>query len=62
MTQSDTSPGPCHPEQMTQDRVQLGFESLQRGRLHALPGQPIPVLRYPQFKVLSRAEMKLFVF
>jgi len=32
-------------QQAAQDRVQAGLEYLQRGRLHNLPGQPVPGLR-----------------
>jgi len=39
-----------HPEQAAQDCVQVGFEYLQRRRLHSLPGQPVPGLRHPQMK------------
>ena len=34
-----------HLEQAAQERVQVGFDYLQRRRLHSLPGQPVPVLR-----------------
>jgi len=37
-----------HLQQAAQDLVQAGLEYLQRGRLHNLPGQPVPVLRHPQ--------------
>ena len=37
-----------HLQQAAQDRVQAGFEYLQRRRLHNLPGQPVPVLHHPQ--------------
>jgi len=37
-----------HLQQAAQDRVQASLEYLQRGRLHSLPGQPVPVLRHPQ--------------
>jgi len=33
-----------HLEQAVQDLVQVGFEYLQRRRLHNPSGQPIPVL------------------
>ena len=33
-----------------QNRVQAGFECLQRRRLHQLSGQPVPVLCHPQGK------------
>lgn len=33
-----------HPEHIVQGRVQVGVESLQRKRLHELPGQPIGVI------------------
>uniref|UniRef100_A0A8C3JQL9 Pyridoxine-5'-phosphate oxidase n=1 Tax=Calidris pygmaea TaxID=425635 RepID=A0A8C3JQL9_9CHAR len=36
------------PEQVPQERVQVGFECLQRRRLHHLPGQPLPGLCHPQ--------------
>jgi len=34
-------------EPVAQDHVQRGFEYLQGGRLHNLPGQPVPVLCQP---------------
>ena len=37
-----------HLEQVSQNRVQVGSESLQRRRLHNLSGQPVPVLGHPQ--------------
>jgi len=37
-----------HLQQAEQDRIQAGFEYLQRRRLHNLPGQPVLVLRHPQ--------------
>ena len=37
-----------HLEQAAQDLVQAGLQYLQRGRIHDLPGQPVPVLRHPQ--------------
>lgn len=36
-----------HLEPMTQECLQVGFECLQNGRLHNLPGQPVPVLFHP---------------
>jgi len=33
-------------QQPAQDLVQVGLEYLQRRRLHNLPGQPVPVLRF----------------
>jgi len=35
-----------HLQQAAQDLVQAGLEYLQRRRLHNLPGQPVPVLRF----------------
>jgi len=37
-----------HLQQAAQDFVQAGLEYLQRGRLHNLPGQPVPVFCHPQ--------------
>ena len=37
-----------HLQQAAQDLVQVGFEDLQRRRLHSPSGQPGPVLRHPQ--------------
>ena len=37
-----------HLQQAAQDLVQVGLEYLQRGRLHNLPGQPVPVLHHPE--------------
>jgi len=49
-----SSPSPLpkqgHLEQASQDLVQVGFEYLQRRRLHNLPGQSVPVVRQPQSK------------
>jgi len=36
-----------YPEQAAQDHVQVGFEYLQRRRLHSPSGQPGPGLRHP---------------
>jgi len=41
-----------HLEQATQDLVQVGFEYLQRRRLHNHSGQLVPVLHHPQSKVV----------
>jgi len=47
-----SSPNPLpkqgHLEQAAQDYVQTVVEYLQRGRVHNLPGQPVPVLHHPQ--------------
>ena len=49
-----------HLQQDAQDLVQMGFEYLQRRRLHNLPGQPVPVLRHPQREeVLPRVQLEL---
>jgi len=49
-----------HLEQAAQDLVQVGLEYLQIGRLHNLPGQPVPVLRHPQSEeVLPHAPLLL---
>ena len=49
-----------HPEQAAQDHVQVGFEYLQRRRLHSLPGQPVPVLCHPQREeVLPHVQLEL---
>ena len=37
-----------HLQQAAPDLVQAVLEYLQRGRLHNLTGQPVPVLRHPQ--------------
>ncbi|KAM6343521.1 zinc transporter 7 isoform 3-T7 [Alca torda] len=46
------SPNPLpeqgHLEQAAQERIQRGFEYLQRRRLRNLSGQPVPVLWHPQ--------------
>jgi len=48
------SPGPTpalknsHLELVTQDPIQMAFEYLQGGRLHYLPGQPVPELDHSQ--------------
>jgi len=49
-----------HLQQAAQDLVQVGFEYVQRRRLHNLPGQAGPVLRHPQSKSLKeRFQVKL---
>lgn len=49
-----------HLEQTAQDRIQAGFEYLQRRRVHNLSGQPVPVLWHPQSrKVFSYILIKL---
>ena len=46
-----------------QESIQVGFEYLQRRRLHSLSGQLVPVLCHPQSKeVFSHVEMKRHVF
>ena len=46
-------------QQAAQDVVQVGFEYLQRRRLHNLPGQSVPVLWHPLSKeVLPRVQLK----
>ena len=39
-----------HLEHITQDGIQVGFEYLQKRRLHNLSGQPVPVLCHPHNK------------
>jgi len=39
-----------HLEQVVQELVQVGFEYLQRRRLHNPSGPLVPVLRHPQSK------------
>ena len=47
-------------EQAAQDCIQVGFEYLQRRRLHYLLGQPVPVLHHPQREeVLPRVQTEL---
>lgn len=45
--ESSSSPIPLpeqeHPDEVTQEGVQAGFECLQSRRLHNPPGQPVPV-------------------
>jgi len=49
-----------HLQQAAQDRVQAGFEHLQRRRLPNPPGQPAPVLHHPQREeVLPHVQMEL---
>jgi len=47
---SSPTPLPKHGllQQAAQELVQAGPEHLKRGRLHNLPGQPVPVLHNPQ--------------
>lgn len=52
-----------HLEQVTQQCIQVGFECLERGRVHDLSRQPIPALCQPQHKeILTHFEMKLLAF
>jgi len=47
-------------QQAAQDLVQVGFEYLQRRRLHNPSGQPVPMLCHPQSKeVLPRGQVEL---
>lgn len=58
---SSSTPLPMqdHLEQFTQKPVQVGFECSQTGRLHNLPGQPVPMLWHPQrTEILSHDEVK----
>jgi len=49
-----------HLEQVAQDRIQAGFEYLQRRRLYILSGQPVPGLRHPQSgEVLPHVQTEL---
>jgi len=48
-----------HLQQAARDLVQAGLEYLQRGRLHNLPGQTVPVLRHPRSEeVLPHAQVE----
>jgi len=47
-----------HPEQAAQDLVQVGFEYLQRRRLHNLHGQPVPWLPQSE-EVLPHVQTEL---
>ena len=48
-----------HPEQGTQERIQVDFECLQGRRLHNLSGQPVPLLCHPHRKeVFSHIEVE----
>jgi len=47
-------------QQAAQDLVQAGLEYFQRGRLHNLPGQNVPVLHHPHREVvLPHVQMEL---
>jgi len=49
-----------HLEQAAQDLVQVGFEYLQRRRIHNPSEQPVPVLRHPQREeVLPHVQLEL---
>ena len=49
-----------HLEQVAQYCIQMGFECLQRRRLHSLSGQPVPLLCHPQGKeVLPHIQVEL---
>lgn len=38
-----------HLEQVARDHALMAFKNLQEKRLHNLSGQPLPVLRHPQY-------------
>uniref|UniRef100_A0A8C3TTA7 RING-type domain-containing protein n=1 Tax=Catharus ustulatus TaxID=91951 RepID=A0A8C3TTA7_CATUS len=60
--QSKPLPRQGHLQQVTQNCHQVGFECLQRGRLHNLLRQPVAVLFHPQCKeVLPHVELKVLV-
>jgi len=44
--------------QVAQESVQVGFEYLQRRRLHKLSGQPVPLLCHPQSQLFSHIQME----
>ena len=48
-----------HLQQAAQGLVQVGFEYLQRRRIHNLPGQPVPGLCHPQSEVLPHVQLEL---
>lgn len=49
-------------EQVSQECIQVSFEYFQRGRLHNLPGQPVPVFCHPQCKeFFPHVEVELLV-
>ena len=48
-----------HLQQAAQDLVQVGFEYLQRRRLHNPCGQPVPVLRHPQREEVLHVQKEL---
>jgi len=48
-----------HLQQAAQDHVQVGFEYLQRRRIHKPSRQPVPVLRHPQSKEVLHVQLKL---
>jgi len=53
-------PKQVHLQQAAQDLVQVGFEYLQRRRIHILPGQPVTVLHHPQSEeVLPHVQIEL---
>lgn len=39
-----------HLQPVAQVHFQISFECVQSGRLHKLPGQPVPVLGHSHFK------------
>ena len=48
-----------HLKQAAQDLGQVGFEYLQRSRLHNPSGQPVPVLCHPPSKEVLYVQMEL---
>ena len=49
-----------HLQQAAQEHVQVGLEYLQRGRLHSLPGHPVPVLRHPLQNIFFSISIAFF--
>ena len=49
-------------QQVAKERISVGFEYLQRRRLHNLSEQPVSVLYHLQSEDLSHAQMELPVF
>jgi len=60
-----TLPKHGHLDQVAQDLVQVGFEYVQKKRLHNTSGQPVPAFCHPQSDTVLphvRLELPMFPF
>lgn len=52
---------PGQPEQVAYNHVQLGFQYLQRWRLHSFPRKPVPVFDYHHFVFQSNTFLTILL-